>query len=235
MCYEIALRKVLYLCAEESPDKTPELHTDAEFQGELEFLVHSGQFATIPDIEHELVAVYPSSCQSVSVPRRGRGNSGTPYRRRIPRIGGLSLYSIGDNHDRYTAWGSHRASPECRYTRARPENRLNFELIGTCHVRNGGELSRMDSKFEFSLKFCIGMVFPSLFKLPRSADILWHDKGYNLVQLDHVLCRGMVANWPEWTRNSSFSWISEPVWCSWVSSTFPGRRHTVARRSIDRT
>ena len=71
MCNEIALRKVLYLCAEESPDKTPELHTDAEFQGELEFLVHSGQFATIPDIEHDLGAIYTSSCHSMSAPREG--------------------------------------------------------------------------------------------------------------------------------------------------------------------
>ena len=71
MCYEIALRKVLYLCAEESPDKTPELHTDAEFQGELEFLVHSGQFATTPDIEHDLGTIYILSCHSMSAPREG--------------------------------------------------------------------------------------------------------------------------------------------------------------------
>ena len=71
MCNEIALRKVLYLCAEESPDKTPELHTDAEFRGELEFLVHSGQFATIPDIEHDLGAIYTSSCLSMSAPKEG--------------------------------------------------------------------------------------------------------------------------------------------------------------------
>ena len=71
MCYEIALRKVLYLCAEESPDKTPELHTDAEFQVELGFLVHSGQFVTIPNIEHDLGTTYTSSCLSMSAPKEG--------------------------------------------------------------------------------------------------------------------------------------------------------------------
>ena len=71
MSYEKALRKAAYLSCREAPDETPEHHTDAESQGELEFRVHLSQFATIPDIEHDLGAIYTSSCHSMSAPREG--------------------------------------------------------------------------------------------------------------------------------------------------------------------
>ena len=39
---------------QETPDKTPEHHIDAELHAESENHVHSGQFPTIPDIIWEL-------------------------------------------------------------------------------------------------------------------------------------------------------------------------------------
>ena len=41
---------MLVLSDQETPDKTLEHYTDAEFHAQSKYRVHSGQFSTIPDI-----------------------------------------------------------------------------------------------------------------------------------------------------------------------------------------
>ena len=44
----------LVLSDQETPDNIPEHYVDAEFHGQSEYRIHSGQFSTIPDIIRDL-------------------------------------------------------------------------------------------------------------------------------------------------------------------------------------
>ena len=52
---------MLVLSDQETPDKTLEHYTDAEFHAQSKYRVHSGQFSTIPDI------IWDSMCEILRI------------------------------------------------------------------------------------------------------------------------------------------------------------------------